>query len=227
MTIVSGRLPFRNFFLVSTLVGLVLVTTVCCGLSYSTTTSTSYSRITTTPSYRNDRWRRTRSRSRRRLWTTTRNRNSGTIIPTPTTLFNGNNNNNNNNNNRNNNDKDKHNKKRRSFFDEQEQRLLDIRLIELRRQVFEMELSRPPMNTQLSPVETVQVILQGLVDPNDPLPDAGFRLLLQTATPKWKDEIFKAVGVPPSSVSSSTDGRSRSLTFSTYSSFSTSTSYGY
>jgi hypothetical protein len=86
-----------------------------------------------------------------------------------------------------------------SFFDGVDQELLNERLIDIRRQVFEMELSRPPTKTDLSPTETVQTILDALLHPYDPLPDSGFRLLLNTATSRWKKEILKSVGASPTS----------------------------
>lgn len=81
-----------------------------------------------------------------------------------------------------------------SFFDDDEQEILDQRLIDARRKVLEAELLRPPTNTDLSPIETVQTILEALLQPYDPLPDSGFRLLLNTATSRWKSEMLNAVG---------------------------------
>lgn len=59
--------------------------------------------------------------------------------------------------------------------------------------ILEDELKRPP-NTLISPTELVQDIIQGLLKPFDPLPDTGFRLILRTATTKWKRRILQSVG---------------------------------
>eukprot|EP00529_Nitzschia_sp_RCC80_P027147 CAMPEP_0113467684 /NCGR_PEP_ID=MMETSP0014_2-20120614/14948_1 /TAXON_ID=2857 /ORGANISM="Nitzschia sp." /LENGTH=275 /DNA_ID=CAMNT_0000360013 /DNA_START=254 /DNA_END=1081 /DNA_ORIENTATION=- /assembly_acc=CAM_ASM_000159 len=86
-----------------------------------------------------------------------------------------------------------------SFFEEDEQEMLDELLMEVRRKVYEMELSRPPTNTDLTPTETVRTILEGLMHQDDPLPDSGFRLLLHTATTRWKSQLLNAVGASPTS----------------------------
>jgi hypothetical protein len=77
-----------------------------------------------------------------------------------------------------------------STFDE---KILKQRLQNLHLEILEEELSRPP-NANLSPIQVVEAIMKGLWHPYDPLPDAGFRLLLHTATPKWRKAIMNSVG---------------------------------
>lgn len=73
--------------------------------------------------------------------------------------------------------------------------VLNERLQILRLDMLEKELQRPP-NPRLSACDFVQDLLQCILDNEDPLPDAGFRLLLRTATDEWKGQLFKSVGAP-------------------------------
>jgi hypothetical protein len=74
-------------------------------------------------------------------------------------------------------------------------RILKVRLQRLRLDVLETELQRPP-NPQLSACDFVQLLLQCILEYEDPLPEAGFRLLLRTATEDWKRTLYKSVGAP-------------------------------
>ncbi|CAJ1937772.1 unnamed protein product [Cylindrotheca closterium] len=80
-----------------------------------------------------------------------------------------------------------------AFFPQEDMELLHDRIRTLKVSILEDELKRPP-NTSTSPTELVQNIIQGLLHPFDPLPDAGFRLILRTATKKWKRRILHSVG---------------------------------
>mmetsp|Transcript_15008 Transcript_15008/g.36664 ORF Transcript_15008/g.36664 Transcript_15008/m.36664 type:complete len:233 (+) Transcript_15008:34-732(+) len=80
-----------------------------------------------------------------------------------------------------------------SSFHQADMELLHDRIRTLKVEILEDELKRPP-NTSTSPTELVQNIIQGLLNPFDPLPDAGFRLILRTATNKWKRRILQSVG---------------------------------
>lgn len=78
-------------------------------------------------------------------------------------------------------------------FDEEARQELAKRLYSLNRQILEKEWELPP-NANSAPEEVVQAILKGLWDP--PRPDAGFLLLLRTATPSWRRKILKSIGAP-------------------------------
>jgi len=79
-------------------------------------------------------------------------------------------------------------------FDNNDNKILKERLQNLQLHILEEELARPPNNSALTPIQVVQAILEGLLEPYDPLPDSGFRLLLQTATKKWRKAIMNSVG---------------------------------
>lgn len=79
-----------------------------------------------------------------------------------------------------------------SMFDK-DSALLTARLQRMRMEILEEELFRPP-NAGLNPRQVVEAIMHGLLSPYDPLPDSGFRLLLQTASPKWRNAIATSVG---------------------------------
>lgn len=72
---------------------------------------------------------------------------------------------------------------------------LERRLTGLRTQISRIEENRPP-NPSLSPQQVVRSLLSALLVPDDPVPEAGFRLLLQSATPKWRHYIRQSVGAP-------------------------------
>lgn len=71
--------------------------------------------------------------------------------------------------------------------------ILQDRIHTLKVSILEDEINRPP-NTLISPSELIREILHGLLNPFDPLPDAGFRLVLRTATKKWRKRILQSVG---------------------------------
>ena len=101
--------------------------------------------------------------------------------PTRTTLFYSNDGNDNDNNNAN--------------TDEQDWQLLNQRLQQMRLEVMEQELARPP-HANLSATDFVQQLLACIWQHEDPTPEAGFRLLLRTATAEWKAALYSAVGAP-------------------------------
>ncbi len=79
-------------------------------------------------------------------------------------------------------------------FDLNDASVLRKRLHSLHLHILEEELSRPP-NAKLNPIQTVEAILHGLLNSYDPLPESGFRLLLNNSSPKWRKEILKSLGV--------------------------------
>ena len=72
---------------------------------------------------------------------------------------------------------------------------LQERLQKLKINMLEEEMTRPP-NAKLGPTQFVNKILQGLLDPYDPVPDAGFRRLLRASTPQWRAKIHHSIGAP-------------------------------
>ena len=85
-----------------------------------------------------------------------------------------------------------------SFIDsdgDQLNELLRVRLAGIRDKINRYEERRPP-NRHLKPKEIVRALLSALIVPDEPLPDAGFRLLLESATEEWKDYIRKSIGAP-------------------------------
>jgi hypothetical protein len=79
-----------------------------------------------------------------------------------------------------------------SMFDN-DAAVLTERLQRMRLEILEEEWSRPP-KASLKPTQVVEAIMHGLLSPYDPLPDSGFRLLLQTASPRWRNAIVSSVG---------------------------------
>jgi AcrR family transcriptional regulator len=69
------------------------------------------------------------------------------------------------------------------------------RLQNLKINMLEEELDRPP-NAKLGPTQFVEKILDGLLDPYDPVPDAGFRRLLRASTAEWNARIRAMIGAP-------------------------------
>lgn len=67
------------------------------------------------------------------------------------------------------------------------------RLQRLRLEALEEELRRPP-SPEFSAEQLVKEVMNGLLFPYDPLPDAGFRMMLRTATKKWRNVILHSVG---------------------------------
>jgi hypothetical protein len=72
--------------------------------------------------------------------------------------------------------------------------LLAERIERIKVNVLEEELRRPP-NPELSPKELVMVVMDGLWNSYDPLPDSGFRLLLRASTKDWRKKILASIGV--------------------------------
>jgi hypothetical protein len=82
-----------------------------------------------------------------------------------------------------------------NLFDYDDTNILRERLNKLQIQILEEEIQRPP-NSNMSPIQVVQSIMTGLLYPYDPLPYSGFRLLINTATKKWRTAILQSVGAP-------------------------------
>ena len=72
---------------------------------------------------------------------------------------------------------------------------LRVRLAGVREVISRCEERRPP-NPKLAPHQVVKSLLSALMNPDEPLPEAGFRLLIRSATPEWKDHIRMSVGAP-------------------------------
>ena len=75
-------------------------------------------------------------------------------------------------------------------------KILNERLQQLRLEVLEKEVGRPP-NARLAACDFVRELLRCILDNEDPLPDSGFRVLLRTSTDEWKNAIYHSVGAPP------------------------------
>jgi hypothetical protein len=71
--------------------------------------------------------------------------------------------------------------------------LLRERIQQIKVEIMEEELQRPP-NPDLSAEEFVAAIMDGLLNPCDPRPDAGFRLLLRASTKEWRNTILQSIG---------------------------------
>ena len=80
-------------------------------------------------------------------------------------------------------------------FDKKSQRELAERLQLVRQEILEEEWRRPP-NAKCNPKELVSEILWALWEPDDPLPESGFLLLLNTATKEWRRRILQSIGAP-------------------------------
>mmetsp|Transcript_21416 Transcript_21416/g.43252 ORF Transcript_21416/g.43252 Transcript_21416/m.43252 type:complete len:289 (-) Transcript_21416:130-996(-) len=61
--------------------------------------------------------------------------------------------------------------------------------------VLDSQLCRPP-NARLNAVEFVKGILMALIEPDDPLPESGFRVLIRSSSSKWRRLIRSSVGAP-------------------------------
>ena len=72
---------------------------------------------------------------------------------------------------------------------------LQARIVDLRLQLLEQELQRPP-RVGLSPSEFVKALLDGVYHNDDPRPDAGFDLLLRCSTTHWAAELLQSIGAP-------------------------------
>jgi hypothetical protein len=71
--------------------------------------------------------------------------------------------------------------------------ILRERIQQMKVEIMEEELKRPP-NADLSAEEFVTAVMDGLLNPYDPLPDAGFRLLLRASTKAWRNAILQSIG---------------------------------
>jgi hypothetical protein len=85
------------------------------------------------------------------------------------------------------------NKMRPLFYSQFDEDILNQRLQDMRRMTLEKELMRPP-NPSLGPTDFVNAVLESLLDPDDPLPDSGLRLLLRASTPSWQAQLRQSIG---------------------------------
>eukprot|EP00565_Helicotheca_tamesis_P007093 CAMPEP_0185734632 /NCGR_PEP_ID=MMETSP1171-20130828/23065_1 /TAXON_ID=374046 /ORGANISM="Helicotheca tamensis, Strain CCMP826" /LENGTH=299 /DNA_ID=CAMNT_0028404677 /DNA_START=19 /DNA_END=918 /DNA_ORIENTATION=+ len=85
-------------------------------------------------------------------------------------------------------------KRRYSAFDA-DAAVLCERLNRMRATILEQEMNRPP-NPALSPINFVRQVLQALRDPDVPLPDSGFRLLLRSSSKEWRRLLLQSVAAP-------------------------------
>lgn len=72
--------------------------------------------------------------------------------------------------------------------------ILQERLDRLRIEIAQEELRRPP-HPNFSAQQLIEEVLEALLNPYDPLPDAGFRTMLRTATHKWRRAICHSIGI--------------------------------
>jgi len=75
--------------------------------------------------------------------------------------------------------------------------VLHERLNRMHAAILELEMNQPP-NPTLSPIHFVRQILQAIRNPDEPLPDAGFRLLLRSSSEEWRRLLLQSVGAPDS-----------------------------
>jgi hypothetical protein len=71
--------------------------------------------------------------------------------------------------------------------------ILSQRIQHLKLTIMEESIRRPP-NSDLTSEQFVRGVMSGLLDPFDPLPDAGFRLLLRSSTKAWRCAILQSIG---------------------------------
>ena len=71
--------------------------------------------------------------------------------------------------------------------------ILKERLQRARLEITEEEIRRPP-NSKFTAEQLVEEIMKGLLNPYDPLPDSGFRMMLRTATKDWRSSILHSIG---------------------------------
>jgi hypothetical protein len=85
--------------------------------------------------------------------------------------------------------------RRRDGNGSDEDGVLRARIVEMRRRELEEGYRRPP-NPALQPVEFVSELLRALWNNAEPLPEAGFRLLLRASTKDWRRRLYDAVAAP-------------------------------
>ena len=73
--------------------------------------------------------------------------------------------------------------------------ILATRIDQMKLSVLEEEIRRPP-NPNLSPEQLVREVFDALLNSYDPLPDAGFRMLLRASTDEWRTKILQSIGAP-------------------------------
>jgi len=73
--------------------------------------------------------------------------------------------------------------------------VLNDRLLKLQRHILVSSSNR--INSSLTPIEFVEMILNTLRTPHDPYPYSGFKTLLRLSSNKWLNEMTKSIGAPP------------------------------
>lgn len=84
-------------------------------------------------------------------------------------------------------------KRNKNNSDSFESEILEKRLQQLRIEILEEDMRRPP-NTDLSPKQLIEEVMKGLRNPYHPVPDSGFRLMLRAATKQWRKKILDSIG---------------------------------
>ena len=74
--------------------------------------------------------------------------------------------------------------------------LLSQRLISLRAQILEEEMTQRPPNPNLEAVDFVKALLSSLMHTDHPLPDSGYRVLIRCSAPRWREAMRKSIGAP-------------------------------
>uniref|UniRef100_A0A7R9WL39 Tim44-like domain-containing protein n=1 Tax=Pseudictyota dubia TaxID=2749911 RepID=A0A7R9WL39_9STRA len=77
--------------------------------------------------------------------------------------------------------------------------LLQRLLATQRMKAMEELMARPP-NADFGPADLVKAVLSALLDSDEPLPDSGFRSLLRSSSPEWRNLVHCAVGAPGDAV---------------------------
>ena len=95
-------------------------------------------------------------------------------------------------NNNHHNDNNNHDDDHHSTMDWQ---VLHDRLVQCHVAVLETELAQPP-HAQFTATDFCRRVLESLWDNGNPLPDAGFRILLRSSTRRWRRILFESVAAP-------------------------------
>ena len=71
--------------------------------------------------------------------------------------------------------------------------VLAARIQQMKVDIMEEEMRRPP-NPSLTPEQVIREVMDGLLNSDDPLPDAGFRCLFRASTKEWRSKILHSIG---------------------------------
>lgn len=72
------------------------------------------------------------------------------------------------------------------------------RVGEIRSRLLDLEKHKYTPNPNTSPYEVVRLALNALRNPDDPLPDSGYKYLLKLSTDKWRKSLLSCIGATSS-----------------------------